>query len=168
MKPVSIPGNGTPLVRIAWGRRYQVLRMSHLSMVVSLPNWCTDILAEMQWHPSEDSARDVYVSQKCVWGRWLGFSVQHDAASEVVKKFPRILLRACAVRIEPPTCQNYLARVVSSARRDFFSRPDVRRRTVETRAPGADQLCIIAIKVRIRFPLSRHAATMKLFNSIDK
>lgn len=96
------------------------------------------------------------------------FSVKHGVASEVVKKFSRILLGSYTERIEPATCQNYFARVANSARRDFFPRPDVCRHTVETRASSTDQLCIIAIKVRIRFPLSRHTAMMKLPNAIDK
>ena len=99
---------------------------------------------------------------------WL--SAKHDVASAAVKKFSRILLRNTSPtkRIEPVTRENYFARAVNSARRDFFSRPDVCCHTTETRASSTDQLCIIAIKVRIRFPLSRHAAMMKLSSSIDE
>lgn len=96
------------------------------------------------------------------------FSAKHDVTSAAVKKFSRILLRSRTERIEPVTCQNYFARAVNSARRDFFSRLDVCCHTAETRASSTDQLCIIAIEVRIRFPLSRHAAMMKLSSSIDE
>lgn len=92
-------------------------------------------------------------SEMCLEVTW--FSVKHDIASEAVKKFSRILLRSYTERIEPATCQNYFARIVNSARRDSFSRSDVCCYTIGTRVSSTDHLCIIAIKVQIRFPLFR-------------
>jgi len=121
-----------------------------------------DIFAKMQWYPGQRSWC-IRFSEMCL-EKVTWFSAKHDVASEAVKKFSRILLRSCTERIDPVTCQNYFARLVNSARRDFFSRLDVCCHTVEIRALSTNQPCII--KVRIRFPLSRHVM-MKLSNLID-
>jgi len=78
----------------------------------------TDIFAKMQWYPRQRSWCIRFLEMCLEEVTW--FFAKHDV--EAVKKFSRILLRSCTERIDPVTCQNYFARLVNSARRDFFSR----------------------------------------------